>query len=382
MNQQPFSYPSVFFYTPLHFFLSRLFLLSPLMACCLSPSVLLSQYFSHLHPFPFVLFHPASFSVCLFIALSSCLSSIPTSFCSVCFTLSSFPSPFSLLSSSARAFAFDVHTFPSFNAAALMQREVCLNCLSALWIFFCTLRGGIIEHEGKLDREKEKGCSRAEISKISLQQQETEITVDQGIKLLPYGFPMCTVRVNSFHFSLSPQSPPLFFFFTYYSVIVCQRVCHPFSSSPRNRIQKEEKKSSDNHTSSSIRHHPSFSAFFPVRSFSSSSFEICFLRCLFHSVFFSQWQTPPNSCSVSVPSCCPSLYLRFPVMSVWSSPSVSHAALWNEHPKALKACFLILFRMSSGVLDEQQMSLYLPYYQKIDFWNILTHPMHHFEKLV
>lgn len=203
-----------------------------------------------LRPVKPILFPSTSIPLCplspriilyLFIVLSSCLSSIPTSFCSVCFTLSSFPSPFSLLSSSARAFAFDVHTFPSFNAAALMQREVCLNCLSALWIFFCTLRGGIIEHEGKLDREKEKGCSRAEISKTSLQQRETEITVDQGIKLLPYGFPMCTVRVNSFHFSLSSQSSPLFFLHITLSLSVKESVVlsHPLQET---EFRKRKKK--------------------------------------------------------------------------------------------------------------------------------------------
>lgn len=99
----------------------------------------------------------------------------------------------------------------------------------------------------------EQTCSRAEteISKISLQQREMVITVDQGIKLLPCGFPMYTVRVNRFHLSLDFPFPPFF----YSSLIVCL----PVSSSPRNSIQ-EETKSSDSHTSSYIRHHHLFSA--------------------------------------------------------------------------------------------------------------------------
>lgn len=167
-----------------------------------------------------------------------------------------------------------------------MQREVCLNCLAALWIFFCTLRGGVIEHEGKLDREKEKGCSRAEINKISLQQHETEITVDQGIKLLPYGFPMCTVRVNSFHFSLSPQSSLLFFI--YYSVIVCQSVVlsHPLQETEfRKRKKKIKNRVTITPAAPSVVIHHSVH-FFPSVLFlsaplSSVSFDVCFILSFF-----------------------------------------------------------------------------------------------------
>lgn len=88
------------------------------------------------------------------------------------------------------------------------------------------------------------------------------ITVDQGIKHLPRGFPKYTLSVNRFHRSLSLSSgfplPP--FFILHSSLIVCQTVCLPVLSSPRNRIQ-EETKSSDNHSSSSIRHHHLFGAF-------------------------------------------------------------------------------------------------------------------------
>lgn len=124
--------------------------------------------------------------------------------------------------------------------------------------------------------------------------------MDQGIKLLPYGFPMCTARVNCFlHFSLSPQSSHLFFL--YYSVIVCQTVRRPFSFSPRKRIQKEKKKNRVTITQAApsvIIHHSVhfFSPFF-------FSFEICFLQCLFHSVFFSSdrpLQTPVLSPSLLV----------------------------------------------------------------------------------
>lgn len=179
----------------------------------------------HLCPFIFVLFYPAAVSVSS--SLSLLVSPILTSLCLVYFTLF-FLSPqahFGPLTSSAhlegRAFAFHVHIFSSLNAAALMQREVCLICLSSLWHFLCTLRRGIIEHWGKLERERERSCSGAEteISKISLQQQEMVITVDQGIKLLPHGFPKYTLRVNRFHRSLSLSPgfplPPFFPFFSY-----------------------------------------------------------------------------------------------------------------------------------------------------------------------
>lgn len=131
----------------------------------------------------------------------------------------------------------------------------------------------------------EQTCSRAEteISKISLQQREMVITVDQGIKLLPCGFPMYTVKVNRFHLSLDFPFPPFF----YSSLIVCL----PVSSSPRNSIQ-EETKSSDSHTSSSIPLHRLFSAFI-LSVLSFSSFEICFFLSF-------QRQNPPNSCSVPV----------------------------------------------------------------------------------
>lgn len=85
-------------------------------------------------------------------------------------------------------------------------------------------------------------------------------------------------------------SPSLLFFYS--SLIVCQTVCLPALSSPRNRIQ-EEPKSSDNHSSSSIRHHHLFGAFilrfFFFFLFSCGSSRMGFLRRQF--LFFLVTET-------------------------------------------------------------------------------------------
>lgn len=94
----------------------------------------------HLCPFIFVPFYPAAVSVSssLSLLVPASPSCIFDPLCLVYFTLF-FSSPqarFGPLTSSphlaGRAFAFHVHTFSSLNAAALMQREVCLICLSSL----------------------------------------------------------------------------------------------------------------------------------------------------------------------------------------------------------------------------------------------------------
>lgn len=139
MNQQPFSYLTVFFIHP-SIFLPYLFLLSSLMACCLSLSLSPS---CEANTFPSKSIHLCPLLPCIILCLSfhcSLLFSIfdPNFlFCGMFRALllilsSLFLYSFTFFSSSARAFAFDVHIFPSLNAAALMQRQVCLNCLSIL----------------------------------------------------------------------------------------------------------------------------------------------------------------------------------------------------------------------------------------------------------
>lgn len=202
---------SLCFFIHLSIFLPYLFPFNSPVACCRSLRPLKPILF-HLRPFVFVLFCPAAISVCLFITHSSCLclpSFVPLSSLLLVW-YSSCPSshphePDLLLfylhpRLAERVFAFDVHIFPSLNAAAaLIQSQVSLVCLSSLFCLFflppCPLRSSVIEHWGKLDREKEQTCSRAqrEISKISLRQWEMVITVDrsQGIKLLLMAF-RCT----------------------------------------------------------------------------------------------------------------------------------------------------------------------------------------------
>lgn len=55
----------------------------------------------------------------------------------------------------------------------------------------------------------------SEISRICLQQQEMVITVDQGIRLLPYGFAKYTARVNHFHLSTFSSSAKLSVFLSH-----------------------------------------------------------------------------------------------------------------------------------------------------------------------
>lgn len=95
---------------------------------------------------------------------------------------------------------------------------------SGFFFLLCSLNPfGLIEQGGKLNRELSRLLP--EISRICLQQQEMVITVDQGIRLLPYGFAKYTVRVNHFHL---------------YFVFVCQAVCL-VSSLPKSEFRKRVK---------------------------------------------------------------------------------------------------------------------------------------------
>lgn len=95
---------------------------------------------------------------------------------------------------------------------------------SGFFFPLCSLNSfGLIEQGGKLNRELSRLLP--EISRICLQQQEMVITVDQGIRLLPYGFAKYTVRVNHFHL---------------YFLLVCQAVCL-VSSPPKSEFRKRVK---------------------------------------------------------------------------------------------------------------------------------------------
>lgn len=115
---------------------------------------------------------------------------------------------------------------------------------------------------------------------------------------------------------------------------------------------EREKKSSDNHTSSSIRHHPSLGAFvLSVLSF--CSFEIRFLRCLFHSVFFSV--TDPSK--LPSKSVTPHFICGFHVRVIESICITLW--IWTfEGPENLFS-HSFLFTMSFGILDEHKMILHV-----------------------
>lgn len=198
------------FFIRLSIFLPYLFPLGSLVACCRS-----LRPVKPILPFIFVLFYPAAFSVCLFITPLFCIfhPHFP-SFGILHALLLILTSPLRLfyLSSSSGwegALAFDVAIFFPPWALRLSCRVMFPSSAFQVFEFFslCPLRRDVIEHWGKLDRESEQTCSTAEreISQISLQQWAMVITVDknQGIKLLPYGFPMYILRVNSFHLSVS-----------------------------------------------------------------------------------------------------------------------------------------------------------------------------------
>lgn len=85
---------------------------------------------------------------------------------------------------------------------------------SFFFSWLCSLNSlSLIKQRGKLNRELSRLVS--EISRICLQQREMVITVDQGIRLRPYGFAKYTVRVNHFHLSTFSVSAKLSVFLSH-----------------------------------------------------------------------------------------------------------------------------------------------------------------------
>lgn len=134
------------------------------------------------------------------------------------------PSNFSFLPSKAHLSNLTFQSLPLFTVRVLLGVSSRDKVFRFFFLLLCSLNSfGLIEQGGKLNRELSRLVP--EISRIFLQQQEMVITVDQGIRLLPYGFAKYTVRVNHFH---------LYFLF------VCQAVCL-VSSPPKSEFRKRVK---------------------------------------------------------------------------------------------------------------------------------------------